>query len=369
MIYFDNASTSKVDDTIVEKLIESYSKNWANPSSLHRLGFESEKTVNWSRKVIADKLRVKEKNIFFVPSGTIANNAVLNSFDIEGKNILVSETEHSSIYYSSLNKKAQVRYVKVDEFGFIDGQDMVKKIDENTVLISFIHVNNELGSINKINDLATIAKEKNPLLKFHSDGIQAFNKVDVSLNNIDFYTISGHKINGPKGAAGLYIKDPATFNNLYYGGKQESSVFSGTENVQAILGFGLASQLDNNYHDIKEINLYLRQEIEKIKDSKIISPDQDYSPFILNVCFKGIGAEILLHYLEMDEIFISTGSACNKGEKSRVLEAIGLDKYYNEGCIRISLSRNSTMGEAKIFIEKLREKLEIIRGIIGWDGY
>lgn len=365
MIYFDNASTTKVDEKVKNVMMDAYDNLWANPSSLHKLGFNAEKEINRRRKQIASKLKISENNLFFVPSGTIANNAVLNSYDIEGKNILVSETEHSSIYYKTKNLVAEVRYIKVDEYGFVDVNDMLKKIDENTVLVSIMHVNNELGSINDINYLSSEAKNKNPNLKFHSDGVQAFNKIGISLNNIDFYTFSSHKINGPKGIAGLFIRDFKSFNNLYFGGAQEKRIFSGTENVQAIVGFGEASQLDNNYKNIKEINQFIRDELKNIGGSKIISPIDNVSPYILNICFEKIGAEIMLHYLEMDEIYVSTGSACNKGEKSRVIEAINLGDKYNEGCIRLSFSKNSTMDEAKIFVEKIKEKIEIIRGIIG----
>lgn len=369
MIYFDNAATTMMASEVKEKLNNSYDNFWANPSSLHRLGFNAEKEIKAARESISKSLKVNAKNLFFVPSGTIANNAVLHSFDMEGKNIVLSEVEHSSSYYASQSLKSEIRYVKVDKFGFIDEEDLLLKIDENTVLVSILHANNELGTINNINKLSEISKAKNSSIFFHSDGVQAFTKIDIDLSNIDMYTISSHKINGPKGIAALYIKNIRNFNSLYQGGGQESNLFSGTENVPAILGFAEAVKLSNNYEEINSINSYLREEIRKIKDCIINSPENNVSPYTLNVCFKGIGAEILLHYLEMEEIYISTGSACSKDKDSRVISAIEVDKEYKNGCVRISLSRFSTMDEAKVFVEKLREKVETIRGILGWDGY
>lgn len=369
MIYFDNASTTKMAEEVIEKVNYAFENAWANPSSLHRLGFNVEKEVKAARQDISNSLGISSKNLFFVPSGTIANNAVLNSIakagNTQGKNILVSEVEHASIYYACKQVNLEVRFVKVDEFGFIDREDLLAKLDKNTLLVSIIHVNNELGTINDINELAGMVKSKYPKVLFHSDGVQAFKKIEISLKNIDFYTVSSHKIHGIKGISALYIKDPKTFNPLYHGGGQESNLFSSTENVPGILGFAEAVKLDNNYKKVEEINVFLRQELANIKGCKINSPEKMVSPYILNVCFNKIGAEILLHYLEMDEIYISTGSACSKDKGSRVIEAIGLDKEFNNGCIRISLSRYSTMDEAKTFIQQLNEKLETIRGILG----
>lgn len=364
MIYFDNASTTKIDKIVKDEMIRGYDEVFGNPSSLHRLGLVAEKEIDKARKTISKKMNISSKNLYFVPSGTIANNSIIHSFDISGKNILITEAEHSSMHQASLNTVAEVRYIKIDKYGFVDVEDLLNKIDENTVLVSIIHVNNELGSINDINHLAKIAKEKNPNVLFHSDGVQALNKIEISLNNIDFYTVSSHKIHGPKGIAALYIKDINKFNKLYFGGGQEKGLFSGTENVQAILGFAKASTLDNNFNKVSEINNYLREEISKLNGVIINSPKENVSPYILNFCVEKIGAEVLLHYLEMDEIYISTGSACNKGEKSRVIEAINVEEKYKNGCIRVSLSKYNTLEEAKEFLEKLQERIETIRRII-----
>lgn len=366
MIYFDNASTTKIDKSVLEVMIEAYENYFANPSSLHSLGFKVEKAIKEAREIIAKQLNISDKNLYFTPSGTISNNAVLDIYDQKGKNIIVSKIEHKSIENKVKNfKYAEVRYVITDKYGMIDKNDLLSKIDDNTVLISIMHVNNELGTINDINYLSKIAKEKNKNINFHSDGVQAFKKININLRDIDYYTISSHKINGPKGISALYIRKPESFKALYYGGSQEKGLFSGTENVQAILGFAKASTLDNNFSNIIKINNYLREEILKIENSIIVSPKKEVSPYILNICFEKIGAEILLHYLEMDEVFISTGSACNKDEKSYVIEELKIDDKYRNGCIRISLSKNSTMEEAKEFINILKEKIKIIRRILG----
>lgn len=369
MIYFDNASTTKIDKSALDTMNEAYEISWANPSSLHRLGFDSEKRIKSARKTIASKLKVSENSIYFSPNATIANNTVLKKYDIKGKNIIVSVIEHSSISNLVVNLEVEVRFVKVDKWGFVNQKDIVDLIDENTILVSIIHVNNEIGSINDINNLAKIVKEKNPKIKFHSDGVQAFKKIEVSLDNIDYYTISSHKIHGPKGVGALFVRNSNEISPIYIGGGQEKGIFSGTENIPAIIGFEKACELDNNYDKVSEINGYLRSEISKIDGSIILSPVENSSPFILNICIERIGAEILLHYLEMEDIYISTGSACNKKEKSKVLEALNLPSGFTDGCIRISLSKDNTIEEAQIFIEKLHEKIETIRRIIGWDGY
>lgn len=363
MIYFDNASTTKTDAEVREIMLEALENSWANPSSLHKLGFELEKKVKKARLTISNKLGVSAENLYFTPSATIANNAVFNSC-LRGKkgNIVISEIEHASIAKQAFDC-IEVRRVRVDGHGFIDFEDFKSKIDSDTILVSIMNVNNELGTVNKISELAKIAKSINNKVLFHSDGVQAFKKVNIDLKDVDFYTIASHKINGPKGIAGLFIRKPENFYPLYFGGGQEKNIFSSTENVPAILGFAKASELDNNFDEIGKINAYLRREIGAIEDSLINSPE-DASPYILNVCFKNIGAEILLHYLEMDDIYISTGSACSKNQKSSVLNAIGLGEDYSGGCIRISMDRNSSFEEGEKFMEKLREKIEIIRGIL-----
>lgn len=367
MIYFDNASTTKMDESVKKIMMEAFESTWANPSALHRLGFNSEKRIREARKIISEILRVKDDNLLFVPSATIANNAVIKSAT-EGKtgNIVISSFEHSSVYNCCMNlNNIEVRTAKVNDFGFVIEEDLLDKIDEKTLMVSIVHVNNEIGSINDVNRLVKIVKEKNPKVLFHSDGVQAFKKIDISLKDIDFYTIASHKINGPKGIAGLYVRDLKLLNPYIMGGGQEKNMFSGTENVQAIIGFAKAVTLENNVVEIAKINNFLREEISKIDGARINSPSDKSSKYILNACFSGIGAEILLHSLEMDDIYISTGSACSKTEKSRTLEAISVDKNYIDGCIRISFDKNSTMEEARFFLEKLREKIEMIRKIVG----
>ena len=365
MIYFDNASTTKMDPKVIETMNKAFEDSFANPSSLHSLGFKVEKELRKARASIAKKLNIKDSNLFFVPSGTIANNAVINSVKKDAKNIIVSELEHSSIQsLVDASDNIEFRYVKSDQNGFIDEQDLLAKLDDDTVLVSIMHVQNEIGSINDINKLAKLCKDKNPKLQFHSDGVQAFKKVQIDLTNIDYYTISSHKINGPKGIAALYIREPKNFRPLYVGGGQESGLFSSTENTYAIMGFEEAALLETRHEEILKLNQYLRNELEGIDGIKIISPKDNVSPYILNVCIEGIGAEILLHYLEMESIYISTGSACSKGKESKVLKAIGLSSEDIKGCIRISFDRNSNLEEAKEFIKELKVKIDMIRGMI-----
>ena len=366
MIYFDNASTTKMDQSVIDEMVKSFEKSFANPSSLHSLGFDVEKEIRQVRSTLAKELKVKDNTIFFTPSGTIANNAVMqNAMKLnKNGNIIISQIEHASIQKCASEYDYDFRIAPVDRHGFIIKEELLDLVDENTVLVSAIHVNNEIGSINNINELAKLVKEKNPKTLFHSDGVQAFKKIDVKVDDVDFYTISGHKINGPKGIAVLYIKNPTNFRPMYFGGGQEKGLFSATENTYAIIGLGQAIKLENHYENIYRVNQLMRQELSKTQGVKILTSEINSSPYILNVCFDGIGAEILLHYLEMDDIYISTGSACSKGAKSKVLESLGLSEKEIEGCVRISFDRNSSEGEVKEFIDKLKTRLEMIRGIL-----
>lgn len=365
MIYFDNASTTKMDESVIEIMNKSFEDDFANPSSLHSLGFSVEKMIRDARLKFAKFFKVKADQIFFSPSASIANNTVLMSLIDKNKKILVSEVEHSSIInLLKNNPDANYDFIKVNEYSFVDEEDLLSKVDDETALVSIMHVQNELGSINNINRLARLCKEKNPKVLFHSDGVQALNKIEIDLKDVDFYTIAGHKINGPKGIGVLFVRNKNNIHPLYFGGGQESGLFSGTENTYAIMGFAKALELNNNYEEIKKVNDYLRKGLEKIEGIRIISPVDYASPYILNFCIEGIGAEILLHYLEMDEVYISTGSACSKGAESRVLKAIGLDGEAVKGCIRISFDRNSSLEEGSIFLEKLEEKINLIRRII-----
>lgn len=366
MIYFDNASTTKIDKEVREVLIDAYDNFWANPSALHSLGFKAEKKIRESRKIIAKSLSVKDDNILFVPSATAANNAIIRSVTHNKKgNILISGIEHNSVFKTCYDlENIEVRIIDVDKYGFVDEQDMLSKIDENTIFITVLHVSNEIGTINDINRLSKLAKEKNSNIIFHSDGVQAFKKIDVNMSYLDFYTIASHKINGPKGIAAFYLKDFEKFQSYFTGGGQEKGKFAGTENVQGIVAFAKASELDNNSNTISDINKYIRTEVSKISDCLINSPNHDCSNYILNVCFKDIGSEILLHALEMDDVYVSSGSACNKNKKSRVLNSIGVCEEFNEGCIRISFDRNSTMQEAQTFVKILKEKVDMIRRVV-----
>lgn len=366
MIYFDNAATTKMAEEVINEMNKAFTEAFANPSSLHRQGFEVEKKIKEARKKLARKLGVSDKDLYFAPSATLANNFVINSFLQEGKNIVISAGEHSSIKNLAREKKDfDIRLAAIDEFGFVDKSHLLSLVDDNTVLVSLIHVQNETGSINDINDLARSVKGKNRQVFFHSDGVQAFNKIEIDLSNIDGYTISGHKINGPKGIAALYMKNARKAKSLYYGGGQEFDVFPGTENTYSILGLAKAVDLDPKYEEIYAINMYMRGELSKVEGVRLVSPPYNFSPYILSVCISNIGAEILLHYLEMEEAYISTGSACSKGAESPVLKGIGVSEEEIKGCIRISFDRNSTMAQAEEFIKLLKEKVTVIRDIIG----
>ncbi|HLR22026.1 MAG TPA: cysteine desulfurase family protein [Tissierellaceae bacterium] len=381
MIYLDNCATTRIRSEVLEKMYESFKNDFGNPSSLHRLGLNSEKKMENTREIISKVLKVDSDEIYFTSGGTESNNiavqSIVNNMKRRGNHIIATSIEHPSILNIMKNYEKEgfdISYISTDKYGNIDLNEFKNKLRTDTILVSIIHVNNEIGTIQDIKKIREIMSEKNTEAYLHVDGIQSFGKIEFSLRDlgVDTFSFSGHKIYGPKGIGGLYIKKGMNINPIIFGGNQEKGLRSGTENLQGIIGLGEAIKiLDERYKKeseyVRELKGYTIDRIkEEIDDIKVNSPMKNSSPYILNISFRNTRGEVLLHYLEDKDIYVSTTSACSsKGtEKSHILESIGLDDKEIEGAIRICFSYENTKEDINYFIKILKESVDEIRKIM-----
>lgn len=372
IIYLDNAATTKPSESAKQAFLKTVDC-FGNPSSLHRLGLESEKLIEESRREIATKLGVDAKQILFTSGGTEANNTVV--FGVAkarqkiGKRVITSKIEHPSVLEAFKHLEGlgyDVKYVGVNEDGRIDIDELREYLNEETTLVSIMYVNNETGVIQPIEQVKEIILEKAPNAYFHSDCVQAFGKINVKPKKmgVDMVTISAHKIHGFKGMGALYVSDMRMIRPIIFGGEQQNEMRPGTENVGGILAFGAASKecATDNSKLIGLRNL-MKERLSSIPNIKINGSDEYNSGSILNVSFVGIKAEILLHTLEAKKVYVSTGSACSshKPQPSHVLSAMGLDKKEIEGAIRISFDNLNTEDEVIKAAEIIEKEVAAIR--------
>lgn len=379
MIYLDNCATTKPRAEVVEEMMRILNTDFANPSSLHRFGMKAEEEREEARKNVADLLGTSEKNIIFTSGGTESNNlaiqGVLEKTVNHNKKILTTKIEHSSVldqfkHYEQMGY--DVRYIPVDRYGHIDEEFLLSNV-KGAVLLALHHVNNEVGTLNDIKDIASKVKKINKDIHIHVDGVQAFGKIPFKVRDfeIDTYSFSSHKIYGPKGVGGLYIKPGTNLRSLFIGGGQEKNLRSGTENMPGIVGFGKAASImrekfESEYNHVVELKAYAKDKIESEFSDFEFNFDEKSSPYIFNVGFRDIRGEVLLHFLENDEIYISTSSACssNSGGKSHVLTELGIDNKLLEGSIRFCFSYEITKADLDVFMEKLRIYINEIRSIM-----
>lgn len=382
MIYLDNCATTKIREQVLEKIYKSLEEDFGNPSSLHGLGLNAEKKIKKARRIIAEFLDVKEGEIYFTSGATESNNiaiqSVVNKYSSRGKHIITSKIEHPSVLNTMkyLEEKGfRITYLEVDGQGKVDLDQLREALDEETILLSIIHVNNEIGTIQDLKKIRSILNMKNPNTIFHVDGVQSFGKIPFSIRDlsIDLFSFSGHKIHGPKGIGGLFIKDKLNLNPIVYGGDQELGMRSGTENLTGIIAMGEAVRIlgekeNEEFKKIKSLKDYTVKKIQgAIPNIKINSPcEEGFSPYVLNISFMGTRGQILLHYLEDKEIYVSTTSACSsKGTaKSHVLKAIGLKDEEIEGAIRIGFSYEIEEEDIDYLLEILKISVGEIRKII-----
>ncbi|MFW6269650.1 MAG: cysteine desulfurase family protein [Bacillota bacterium] len=377
-IYMDNSATTRPLPEVIESMQQVLTQNYGNPSSLHGKGLAAEKILKKCRKNIAQKLKIKPEEIYFTSGGTESNNIAIKStaqtFKNRGNHLITSKSEHPSVLnvFSTLEKENfEVTYLSPDKNGRISLNELKNSITTRTILVSIMQVNNEIGNIQPIKEAGKIIKEQNQLTYFHVDAVQSFGKIYINPGewNIDLLSLSGHKTHGPKGIGALYVRKGIELQPLFNGGGQETGLRSGTENTPGIAGLSAAvnhlPELNNEKdYDYKLNNLkkYLLSHIERnFSDARINTPVNS-APHIVNISFPDIKGEVLVHSLEKDNIYISTGSACSSRshKENKILEALHIPEKYREGTIRISLSRNNTEKEIDYLIDKLKEKIEFL---------
>lgn len=381
-IYLDNSATTKPYDDVIE-VVNNVNKNiYGNPSSLHTKGIEAEKLIKDSRDIIAKTLLAEKNEIYFTSGGTESNNLAILGYlkanPRKGKHIITTKIEHPSVLevfkYLSLEESYKVDFINVDQNGMVNIEEIEEKICEETSLISIIYVNNEIGTIEPIEKIARIKKDA----VLHVDAVQGYGKIKIIPKRlgIDLMTMSSHKIHGPKGVGAIYKNKNIRIKPILLGGGQESLIRSGTENVSGIYGFATAASItfdniEKNYSKCKNLKNMLIEKINSnFNEAKVISP-KDSSPYILNVSFKNIRAEVLLHHLEEKNIFISTGSACSskKNANSHVLKALGLPISSIEGAIRFSFSHFNSekdIGDTVDVLKSILPKISIKNGGRRW---
>lgn len=376
MIYLDNAATTKTAPEVVEAMLPYFTEYYGNPSAIYSLGSKGKKAINESRQIIADVLGTKSEEIYFTASGSEADNwaikAVAEAYQNKGKHIITSKIEHHAVLHTCqyLEKNGyEVTYLNVDENGVISLEELKATIRPDTILISIMYANNEIGTIQPVAEIGQLAKENGVL--FHTDAVQAFGQVPISVDelNIDLLSASGHKLNGPKGVGFLYIRKGLKLRSFIHGGAQERSRRAGTENVPAIVGLGVATKLAKERMEErtkKEIELrdYLIQRIEsEIPYCYLNGPRTNRLPNNVNISFLFIEGESLLIMLDMKGICASSGSACTSGslDPSHVLLAIGRKHEEAHGSLRLTLSEENTREELDVVVEEVKQIVARLR--------
>lgn len=376
-VYFDNSSTTKMNEEAIEAVASGMREYFGNPSSLHNLGLKSEKKLRECREILAKTINASESEIYFNAGGTEGNNLILKGILKPGSHYMTTPFEHASVLNTVRrlsDNGVKVTYLKLDENGRIDLEYLKESITKDTVLVSIMHVNNEVGVIQDIEKIGQIIKENSTRAKFHVDGVQSYTKipVDVKKMNIDFFTASAHKFHGPKGCGFVYVKKNNNLVPLIEGGSQEFGLRAGTQNIGCIMGLTKAAEIayrnmENNFEKVKEIKERFIEKLKFIDNIRINSPLSDeFSPYILNVSFRGVRGEVLLHFFEESGVYVSTGSACSSKERVRiggsyVLKSLGLNNDEIGGGIRFSFSDDNTLEEVDYTIDVLNKGLKFLR--------
>lgn len=369
MLYFDNAATTQISKESLEAYVTA-SESFHNPSSLYAPSVLAKNIIDSSRNHILSYLNAKRgSTLIFTGSATESNNAVLNStITRKDKKYIFSAGEHSSIYETAKKyqeKGFNIVFIPLKKNGGVDENKLYEELDETVALVSIIYVSNETGAINDIKTICETVKNFNKNIIVHTDAVQALGKIklDLSVLNVDYLTISAHKINGPKGIGALYIAEPNKFKPFVIGGGQENSLRAGTENTPAINAFKVAIE-QLSQHDYAN---YKREIINNLSGDYVLVSDDECVDNIISICFKGVRGETIEHMLEAKGILIGTGSSCNsKAGKNRVLSQI-VDKHYIDGTIRLSFDNQVTVEDCKYVAEELSKAVqEYIERIKRW---
>ena len=373
--YFDNAATTRVDEEVLQ-IYRTYNEVfYFNPSANYRPAVEVHNRVAEARKKMLKLLKGYGGNLFFLSSGTEGDNqALFGSKKRKNANVVISAAEHPAVFNAAnalKNNGYDLRVCPVDGLGRVIESEFRSLIDQNTALVSVMHVNNETGAINDISSLVKVAKLINSEVLFHSDGVQAFGKIPVNLSElgVDYYTISGHKIGAPKGIAALYVAKEVGIAPLIFGGGQENGVRSSTENVGGILSFAHAAdranaELSQNQIKYRDFIAVLRRKLSVIEEIKYLS-DENCSPHIFTFAFRSVRGEVLQHALEEEGYLVGTGSACSaRRSHDRIPKALGL-KEYADGVLRVSFGRENGIEEVEGLANAILKNYEILKKYVG----
>lgn len=366
--YFDNAATTKVKEEVIKEMFPYFSVEYGNPSSMYSIGRSAKKAIENARKRVAELINCQPKEIYFTSCGSESDNMALKGIAYankeKGNHIITSRIEHPAILNSckALEKQGyRITYLNVDENGNIDINELENTINKDTILISIMFANNEIGTIEPIEQISKIAKKHNII--FHTDAVQACGniKIDVKDMGIDMLSLSGHKINAPKGVGALYVREGIEFDRFLDGGHQEKNKRAGTENVAEIVGLGKACEIAKNNLELhtkklKELrDFYINQVEEKIENIKLNGPRDNRLPGNANISFKGVNGSELLLKLDEKGICASAGSACSTGSSSpsHVLTSIGLDSKIADGTLRVSFGEENSKEDVEYLVENL----------------
>ena len=391
-IYLDNSATTMVFPEVAEYMHKIYTEKYGNPSSMHHKGVEAEKELTGAKAKLADILKVDAKNLYFTSCGSESDNLAIIGCALAnaraGKHLITTNIEHPGVSEAMRHLEEEgfeVTYLPVDGDGRVTPEQVADAVREDTILVSVMHVNNEIGSVMPVREIGEAIKKKNPKTLFHVDAVQSFTKLPVlpGKMHIDLLAVSGHKIHAPKGVAVLYVAEGVKIKNIIFGGGQQGGLRSGTENVAGAAGMALAAKklsetMDEDIPRLYDLKKYLIGELQQIPEVRIngipqiregestrLLPEQT-APHIVSVSVKGVRAEVLLHALEEKGIYVSAGSACSthhrevKGTK----EAIGLPKEYREGTIRISFSVMTTEEEVRETVLAMNELIPFLRKFV-----
>ena len=377
LVYLDNAASTKISSGVLERMMESYSENYGNPSSTHKLGQKARAAIEKTRSMIAGYIGVESKEIIFTSGGAEGNNLVirgaLNAYSSKGKHIITSKIEHSTVLKTCQqleNEGYEVTYIDVDENGVINLEQLKNSIRKDTVIVSIMYANNETGVKQPIEEIGQILE--NTDIIFHTDAVQAMCKEKIFPKDLKIgaMTVTAHKFYGPKGTGFVYIDKKFQIEKEIWGGSQERNRRAGTENIQGILGLGAAmKEAYENMERIEateeEIHEYLERRLKnEIEDIKINGEKSPRLKTITNLCLKGCDIQTLLIALDLRGICVSGGSACMSGahEDSHVLKEMGLDSEELKSSFRISIGKDTTIEEIDYFVENLKEIAKIERG-------
>ena len=375
--YFDNSATTKVFDCVRDIVVKTMTEDYGNPSARHKKGMEAEQYVRRAASQIAKTLRVQEKEILFTSGGTESNNMALIGAAMAnrraGNHLITTRIEHASVYNPMAFLEQQgfeVTYLKVDGEGHISLKELEESIRPDTILVSVMHVNNEIGAVEPVAEIGALIHRVNPAILFHVDAIQSYGKYEIrpKRENIDLLSVSGHKIHGPKGVGFLYIDQRVKIHPLLYGGGQQRDLRSGTENVPGIAGLGAAAEEIYRDHAGKVEHLvklknHMITRMGEIPEATVNSRmDLESAPQIVSVSFAGVRSEVLLHALEEKGVYVSSGSACSSNHPaiSGTLKAVGVKKELLDSTLRFSFGMFNTLEEVDYAVDVLKELLPVL---------